>query len=176
MIAKAVVLAVLILAGLATADAIRQDGRTTRTEVAPTAGDSPDVSFESGDYEAVGEATPTRVLRNGRLYLDADAIDAAFPAPLIGVPYSIAHIASGPNGTLALAIYKFPTIGPPRNGIELWRNGEPLGAIPVPPGTFGGGLGFTEDGLVAAISAGGRRTTLFDFRGRVTAREPGAAA
>jgi hypothetical protein len=95
------------------------------------------------------------------LYLTAEQIDDAFPPPLEGVLFDIGHIASAPDGTVALAIYNFGTTGPPRNVIELWRDGRLVDAFPVPPGTFGGGIGFTKDGRLGARAPRGNRTTLF---------------
>jgi hypothetical protein len=166
MISRLVIVAVLVLAAVAAADAFRQGVRERETSTETTPPGGPDlVRGVRQEFTIAPELT--RVLRNGRVYLSAEQIDAAFPAPLEGASFDIAHLATAPDGTLALAIYKFPSIGPPRNGIQVWRKGELVGAFTVRPGTFGGGLGFTSDGrLVAALSPDGLRASLFEPSGK----------
>ena len=119
---------------------------------------------DAGGFSAAGQP-PTRVLHKGRLYLTAQQIDEAFPPPLDAVLYSIGHVASAPDGTVAVAIYNFGAAGSPRNVIELWRHGRLVNSFPVPPGTFGGGIGFTKDGQLGARAPRGNRTTFFPTGG-----------
>lgn len=166
---RMLVAAVVALAAIAAADTIRgkPDHRPVKERPTRAEAIAPAVRPVTSDYLAVGERTRTRVLFEGREYLSAAAVDAAFPAPLAGVPFDIAHVAGAPDGTVALAVYKFPAIGPARAAIELWRGEKLIGAFTVPAGSFGGGLGFAHEGrLVAMLSADGLGVRLFERDGR----------
>lgn len=171
---KLVVVAVLVVAAVATADAFRSAPQERRLDGGPPAAEIPLVVHHAvADLVAVGEFTRKRVLRHGREYLSAEAVDAAFPAGLEGIPFDIAYVAEASDGTVALAVYKFPADGPVRPAIELWRDGELLHAFRVPDGIFAGGLGFAQDGrLVAALSADGLLIHLFTRDGRPAGRQP----
>lgn len=156
---RLVVIGVAALAAIAAADAVRGWGTGAERKLL-TAVPPPAVLRDAGGFVAAGKPL-TRVLHKGRLYLTAEQIDDAFPPPLEGVLFAIGHVASTPDGTVALAIYNFGTAGPPTNVIELWRDGRLLDAFPVPPGTFGGGIGFTRDGRLGARAPRGDRTTIF---------------
>lgn len=162
MIAKAPVLAVLVLAAVAAADGVRGRGPGAELELLTAPPPTPAL-HDVGGFTLAGRPR-TRVLHKGRVYLTAEQIDDAFPPPLEAVLFEIGHVASAPDGTVALAIYNFGTPGPPRNVIELWRDGRLMDAFPVPPGTFGGGIGFTKDGRLGARAPRGNRTTLFPTR------------
>jgi hypothetical protein len=169
MTSRLIVLAVVALAAVAAADTFSADAEE---RVAPPhatrAADDP-----KPEYSAEGDGTGTRVLRRGREYLTAADIDAAFPAPLAGVPFRVPHLATAPDGTLALAVYKLPRAGRVRAAIELWRDGELVGAFTVPPGSFGGGLGFAGDGqLVATVSRDGLNAVLFTRAGEQMGKIP----
>jgi hypothetical protein len=159
MITKVCVLAVLVLAAVAVADSVRGWGSGRELELLTAPRPAPELQ-DAGGFTPAGRPR-TRVLHKGRVYLTAEQIDEAFPPPLEGVLFDIGHVASAPDGTVALAIYNFGTPGPPRNVIELWRDGRLMDAFPVPPGTFGGGIGFTKDGRLGARAPRGNRTTLF---------------
>jgi len=161
-IAKAPVLAVLVLAAVAAADGVRGRGPGAELELLTAPPPTPAL-HDVGGFTLAGRPR-TRVLHKGRVYLTAEQIDDAFPPPLEAVLFEIGHVASAPDGTVALAIYNFGTPGPPRNVIELWRDGRLMDAFPVPPGTFGGGIGFTKDGRLGARAPRGNRTTLFPTR------------
>src|SRR5215207_10833141 len=75
----------------------------------------------SSGYVAVGAFTRKRVLHHGREYLSTAAIDAAFPSLESGEPFDISHLATAPDGTVALAIYRFPAKQPVEAAVELWR-------------------------------------------------------
>ena len=154
---RLVVLAVIALTAVAAADAVR--GRGAERE--PVAAPRPAVVFhDNGGFSAAGKPR-TRVLHKGRLYLTAEQVGEAFPPPLEGVQFDIGHVASAPDGTVALAIYNFGTAGPARNVIELWRDGRLVDSFPVSPGTFGGGIGFTDAGQLGARAPRGNRITVF---------------
>jgi hypothetical protein len=170
-VGKLVVVAVLVLAAVAAADGVRRAGSDRDAAPEPSARVEPVARLVAGDpgaFVAVSDGlTRTRVLRDGKEVLGEKAIDAAFPAPLEGVHFDVAHIALAPDGTLVLAIYKFPRPGRAQAGIELWRGKRLVGAFPVPAGSFGGGIGFNVEGdLVATFSRGDRGATLFDRTGR----------
>lgn len=166
MSSRLVLLAVLVVAAVAAADSLRAPAerpRETAERRAPTVAIDRSVSEE---FSVAPEAT--RILRNGEEYLSAAEIDTAFPAALEGAIFEIAHVAARPNGLVALGIYQFPAHGPVRSGIQIWRDRRLLGAFPVPPGTFAGGLGFTSDGrLVAAVDPGGRFARLYRSDGHL---------
>jgi hypothetical protein len=161
---RLVVLAVFVIASAALVDAIRPDGREGAVP-------APTLQSEDGQPLVSGSAglvvAENRVLRDGKEYLSAEQIKDAFPAPLAGSSFDLAHVAASPDGLVALATYNFPYAGAPMNSVELWRNGELLVSFAVPPGSFGGGLAFSQGGhLVATVSPDGRLATLFDRRGR----------
>jgi len=159
---RLVLLAVLVLAAVAAADTVRGRGPVAEREHLTARPAAPEL-LDAGGFTPAGKPR-TRVLHEGRVYLTAEEIDDAFPPPLEGVLFDIGHVASAPDGTVALAIYNFGTAGLPRNVIEVWRDGRLVGSFPVPPGTFGGGIGFTQDGRLAARAPRGDRTTLFPTR------------
>jgi hypothetical protein len=176
-VGKLVVVAVLVLAAVAAADGVRRASSEPDAAPEPTARVEPVtrlVAGDPGEFVAVSTGlTRTRVVRAGVEVLGEKAIDAAFPAPLEGVHFDVAHIAVAPDGTLVLAIYKFPRPGRAQAGIELWRGKRLVGAFSVPAGSFGGGIGFNEEGdLVATFSRADRKATLFDRTGRQTASVP----
>jgi hypothetical protein len=171
---KLVVVAVVLLALAATADAIRP--RATEKAGAqssiPTAARVVHPQSSSG-FIAAGKFTHTRVLRFGHEYLDAEAIRNAFPVPLHGAAFDIAYLAARSDGTLVLAIYAFPQGGPAADGIEVWRNGRFETSFQVPVGSFGGGIGFAADGkLVAALAGDGMLVSLFTRSGRPAGQQP----
>ena len=164
---RIVLVAVVVLAAIATADGFRPGGKDERiTQPSGFAAHDVDHRSTSG-YLAVGAYTRKEVLRHGREYLTSDSVDAAFPSPDAGEPFDISHLATAPDGTLALAIYRFPAKKPAQAGIELWRQGRLLDAFQVPAGAFGGGLGFADDGrLVATLLADGHSVVLFTREGK----------
>jgi hypothetical protein len=166
---RLVLVAVVLLAVLAAADALRPEGKE-RTASSAAAAERPartTVQRASAGYLAVGPFTRKRVLRHGQEYLSSGSVDAAFPSPEVGEPFDISHLATAPDGTLALAVYRFPAKEPAQAGIELWRDRRLLEAFPVPPGAFGGGLGFADDGrLVATLLSDGHSVLLFTRAGK----------
>jgi len=165
---RIVLVAVVVLAAIAAADALRPAGKErVVSNVASVAATRTVVHRASAGYVAVGAFTRKRVLRYGQEYLSSDSIDGAFPSPETGEPFDISHLAAAPDGTLALAVYRFPAKEPAEAGIELWRQGRLLDAFPVPAGSFGGGLGFADDGrLVATMLADGYTVLLFTRAGK----------
>src|SRR5215204_4675597 len=119
--------AVVVLVAVAAADAIRPEGRERTVSAAPApSAAKPAVQRSSSDYVAVGAFTRKRVLHHGREYLSTAAIDAAFPSLESGAPFDISHLATAPDGTLALGIYRFPAKRPVEAAVELWREGRLL--------------------------------------------------
>lgn len=160
--------AVVVLVAVAAADAIRPEGRerTVSAAPAPSAAQSA-VQGSSSGYVAVGAFTRKRVLHHGREYLSTAAIDAAFPSLESGEPFDISHLATAPDGTVALAIYRFPAKQPVEAAVELWRKGRLLAAFEVPAGSFGGGLGFADEGrLIATLLSDGHSVVLFTRTGK----------
>jgi hypothetical protein len=166
---KLVVIAVLALAALATADGFRTRGATsTGGEPSPAPAKERIVHpLTSSGFSAGGETIDNRVLLNGREHLSPGQIADAFPTPLPGAFFSIAHLAADEDGTLVVAIYGFPRPGEAADAIEIWRHGRLESSFLVPVGTFGGGVGFAAEGrLVAGLSGDGLVVHLFTRRGR----------
>jgi hypothetical protein len=172
MTSRLVVLGVLVIAAVAAADSFRAEANERVVAAERTEGRRL-VGNPAPEYVAEGEMMRTHVNRRGRPYLSAVEIDQAFPAPLEGLPFDVAHVAVAPDGTLALAVYKLPPTGPIRAAVELWHRGELLSAFNVPTGAFGGGLGFTADGrLVATVTPDGHTAVLFSREGERVGRIP----
>jgi hypothetical protein len=166
---KLVVIAVLALAALATADGFRTRGATSAGgESTPAPAEERIVHpLTSSGFSAGGETIDNRVLLNGREHLSPSQIADAFPTPLPGALFSIAHLAADEDGTLVVAIYGFPRPGEAADAIEIWRHGRLESSFLVPVGTFGGGVGFAAEGrLVAGLSGDGLVVHLFTRRGR----------
>jgi hypothetical protein len=165
---RIVLVAVVVLAAIAAADALRPSGKDKVVPVASSFLQPQTVVHRSSSgYSAVGAYTRKEVLLGGQEYLSSDSVDAAFPSPDLGEPFDISHLAAASDGTLALAVYRFPAGEPVQAGIELWREGRLLDAFQVPAGAFGGGLGFADDGhLVATLLADGHSVLLFTREGR----------
>ena len=165
---RLLLVAVVVLVAVAAADAIRPDGEERTVSAAPgRPAAQPPVHRSSSGYVAAGAFTRKRVLHHGREYLSSDAIDAAFPSLESGEPFDISHLAVAADGTLALAIHRFPAKEPVEAGIELWREGRLLAAFQVPAGSFGGGLGFADEGrLVATLLSDGHSVVLYTRTGK----------
>src|SRR5262245_2292973 len=164
---RLVLAAVVVLVAVAAADALRPDAKEQAAPTPPVQlAAQPKVHRASSGFVADGSLTRKRVLHYGKEYLSSAAIDAAFPSPETGEPFDIAHLAAAADGTLAVAVYRFPTKEPAEAAIELWREGELTAAFQVPPGSFGGGLGFADDGkIVATLFSDGHSVALFTRAG-----------
>jgi hypothetical protein len=163
---KLVVVAVLLLAAVAAADTIRP--QAVREQAGRTASGGALVSHApASDFTLAGSPVRNRVLFRGRDYLGPDQIREAFPAPLPGALFQIAHLTSKPDGTVVLAIYGFPAGGEAADAIQVWKGGRLEASFLVRPGTFGGGIGFARDGrLIGAVSPNRLVLTLFTLDGR----------
>ncbi|MBD0291566.1 MAG: hypothetical protein ICV74_09950 [Thermoleophilia bacterium] len=173
MITRLVVAAVFVLAAAAAGDAFRPAGGTD-APARPAAG-SPSGSVagvpRSGRERTpryVGEGSFLRksVVRGRREYLSAEAVEDAFPGSATG-PIDISKIAVAPDGTLVLAVYRFPAGQPAVGAVQFWRHRRLVGAFVVPPGFFGGGMAFDRTGaLVALFSRDGALRGVYDRAGR----------
>jgi hypothetical protein len=165
---RLVLAAVVVLVAVAAADAIRPGSKERVISEASSRAAAPAaVQRASSGYVAVGPFTRKRVLHHGREYLSTASIDAAFPSLDKGEPFDISHLATAADGTLALAIYRFPAKKPVEAAVELWRDRRLLAAFPVPAGSFGGGLGFADEGrLVATLLSDGHSVVLFTRTGQ----------
>jgi hypothetical protein len=168
---KVVVIAVLALAAIAAADTIRPEGTETRVAPPSTPRAAVRHPVASSGFMPAGSRIRNRVLLHGREYLGPEEIARAFPRPLPGALFDIAHLAAGPDGTLVLAIYGFDP-GNAASAIQVWRDGELESSFLVRPGTFGGGIGFAAEGrLIAALSPDGRVVNLFTRSGEPAGRQ-----
>ena len=164
---RLVLAAVVVLVAVAAADAIRPGSKERVISEASNRAAPATIQRASSGYVAVGPFTRKRVLHHGREYLSTAAIDAAFPSLETGEPFDISHLATAADGTLALAIYRFPAKQPVEAAVELWRDRRLLAAFPVPAGSFGGGLGFADEGrLVATLLSDGHSVVLFTRTGK----------
>ena len=166
---RIVVLAVAVLAAVAVADVVTsgsRDGAPLRT-AAKAAPRETLLEGEDGGFHEDGPYLQARVLKQGEEYLSEEAVADAFPVDVDG-PVHISDVAVAPDGTVVVAVYRFPAYGPARAALELWRARHLVAAFAVPAGSFGGGLRFTRDGeLIATISRDGARANVFDRRGRL---------
>jgi hypothetical protein len=170
---RIVVIAVAIIAAVATADAVRPEARDARVGTEAPAAAPLVVHHSSAGLLAIGSLTRKTVLQNGRAYLSEEEVDDAFPAGSERAPFDIAYAANGPDGIVALAVYKFPESQPARSAIEIWRGHRLVTSFEVPSGAFAGGLGFAAEGrLIAALSSDGLLVHLFTRRGRPAGRQP----
>ena len=171
MTARVIVVAVFVLAAAAAGDAIRgpaPEERPAVRETAPARGGDPSrlVPGQANRFRAVGPFLAQRVVLGRREYLGPDAVERAFPGNVEG-PLDISKIAQAPDGTLVLAVYRFPPARPAAGALQFWRDRRLVGAFRVPPGYFGGGLAFNRDGsLVALFSHDGQLRGVYDRRGR----------
>jgi hypothetical protein len=125
---------------------------------------------DAGGYIAAadGRLTRTRVVRQGEEVLSSRQIDEAFRVPFEeGGTFDVADLAVAPDGTIAVALHEFPAAGSVQSGIELWQGDRLLASFEVAPGSFAGGIAFTDDGkLLAAFEQGRRGVTAYDMSGR----------
>lgn len=170
MSARLVVVAVFVLAAAAAGDAFRGGG----AEEAARGTAEPDgparatrlVVGNRHPFVAAGPFLQKRVLRRGREFLSAEAVERAFPGGVEG-PLDISKVAVAPDRTLVLAVYRFPPGRPAVGALQFWRDRSVVGAFQVPPGFFGGGLAFNHDGsLVALFSHDGQLRGVYDRHGR----------
>lgn len=171
MLARLVVVAVLALAAVAAADAVRGSS-SQQVTVAP---DPPQQGMgtraparDTHGFVAVadGRLTKTRVVRAGKEILSSQEVNGGFHVPFEeGGAFDIADLAVAADGTLAVAVYKFPAAGAVHAGIELWKDDRLVVSFEVPPGSFAGGIGFSSDGSLVTAYAGDR-VTLFNRAGR----------
>lgn len=169
MSARLVVVAVFVLAAAAAGDAFRGGGAgeqlPPRVQEDPPEQPTPLVSGSRHPYAAAGSFLQKRVLRGGREFLSARAVERAFPGEVEG-PLDISKVAVAPDGTLVLAVYRFPPGRAAVGALQFWRGRRVVGAFQVPPGYFGGGLAFNGDGsLVALFSHDGQLRGVYDRRG-----------
>jgi hypothetical protein len=169
MTARLVVAAVFVLAAAAAGDALREPGAEERTRARPP--DAPEqVRFappRPQQFRAVGAFLSQRVVRAGKEYLSAEQVDRAFPGDAQG-PLDISKVVQAPDGTLVLAVYRFPPGRAAVGALQFWQGKRLQSAFTVPPGFFGGGLAFDRTGrYVALFSHDGQLRGIYDRRGRL---------
>jgi hypothetical protein len=163
---RIVVVAVLALAAVAAADTIRPEALETARRAPAPIGELMQHDPAS-HYALAGSPVRNRVLYRGGEYLSPDQVKRAFPAPLPGALFQIAHLAAKEDGTVAIAIYGFPAGGEPADAIQVWKDGNLEASFLVPPGTFGGGIGFADAGrLIGALSPNRLVLALYTLDGR----------
>jgi hypothetical protein len=171
---RLLVVAVLSLAALAAADALRDTASSEPP--APRAAEPRQratlVRAPALPYTTDGPYLKKRVLYAGREYLSAEAVEEAFPVEVEG-PLDISRMSVAPDGTVVLAVYRFPLHGPARGAIELWHRRRLVAAFPVPTGYFGGGVAVSRDArYVATFSYDGQIRGIYDRTGRPLSELP----
>ncbi len=167
---RALVAAVIVLAAVAVADSLRSLATAEPASGRVEARGRTELVAARPLRPGGGGYLEQRVLRDGREVLAAEALKRAFPGGIEG-PIDIAQLALGPDGTLVVGVYSFPSGRAPVGALELWRGSRLVGAFRVPTGWFGGGLAFDRTGeLVATFSHDRQLRGVFDRRGR---RRPG---
>ena len=162
-------MAVLALAATAAVDVVLGFAPSKATGTDSTGRASASSALVPGrdhGFTLAGRRMRNRVLRAGREHLGPEAVASAFPLPIEG-PIAIANLAVAPDGTLVLAVWRFPSGRPMATALEFWRDRRAIGGFGVPPGHVAGGLAFSPDGqLVATFGPHGDLRGVFDRRGR----------
>ena len=168
---RLVVAAVVFLAAVAVADAMRARAPAPSREPTVTVVtlNSHGVIRDDASESISRQFVETHILRSGRVVLTPEQIAHAFPAEL-GGRLEIRDIATAPDGTLVVVAVRSPRGRPARGALEFWRDGRLRSAFTVAAAQLDGGLGFSSDGLVALYSSDRTRATLFDGKGKAVAR------
>jgi hypothetical protein len=175
---RALVVAVVLLAALAAGDALRGgDGTSKRPEAAEpqepattarapvVAGSSTLVPSRDTGLRAAGGFLHSRIVRGADEVLSADAVAEAFPSFMPG-PIEIRHMGVAPDGTLVLAVRRFPPNHKLLGALELWRGTRLVATWEVPPRSFAGGIGFVRPGgRIALFALDGSLAAVYDRRG-----------
>ena len=168
---RIVILAVVVLTAVAAADAFRGEPeerivREERTTTHRLLGPRP-------EYVAAGEGMHTRIERLGREFLSEEQIDDAFPAPLEGLPFNIAHTAVAPRRDARAGRLQASADRTDPRGRRALAKREPRERFHCADRRLGGGLGFTADGRdVATVTPDGRTAVLFSREGERVGRIP----
>ena len=175
---RVLVVAVVLLAALAAGDALRGgDGTSERagpaasreraeSEPAPAAdGSSSLVPSRPTGLRAAGGFLRSRIVRGAEEVLSADAVAEAFPSYVPG-PIEIRHMGVAPDGTLVLAVRRFPANHKLLGALELWRGTRLVATWEVPPRWFAGGIGFVRPGgRIALFALDGSLAAVYDRQG-----------
>ena len=182
MLTRLLVGAVVLVAAVAAADALRPalPGAEPPAPLGPRArltswridrGPAPCRSLvpdACGRYLVAGGA----IQRSGRPHLDARMLGGAFPGRPSGRVRAV-RVAEGFGGSLAVAVRDAAG----RGAVEIWRGRRVVGSFPLPASSFAGGLGFSPGGHLVATFDDRGRATLHDLRGNEVAtageRRPG---
>lgn len=176
---RLLVVAVVLLAALAAGDALRGgDGTSDRTGPAPPQqaatttpapaleGSSSLVPSRPSGLRAAGGFLRSRIVRGAEEVLSADAVAEAFPSYVPG-PIEIRHMGVAPDGTLVLAVRRFPTNHKLLGALELWRGTSLVATWEVPPRWFAGGIGFVKPGgRIALFALDGSLAAVYDRQGK----------
>jgi hypothetical protein len=179
---RLLVVAVVCLAALAAGDALRggDDATPPRARVAEpaatepaapetstsgSAGQSVLVPARRTELRTAGGVLPSHVVRGADEVLSATAVAEAFPSFSDG-PTEILHLAVAPDGTLVLAVRRFPSNHELEGALELWRGDRLVATWAVPPRWFAGGLAFVRPGgHIAVFGLDGGLAAVYDRRG-----------
>lgn len=175
---RVLVVAVVLLAALAAGDALRGgDGTSDRSQataseerpasvtVPAPAGSSTLVPSRDTGLRAVGGFLHSSIVRGSDEVLSADAVAEAFPSAMPG-PIEIRHMGVAPDGTLVLAVRRFPPNHKLLGALELWRGTRLVATWEVPPRSFAGGIGFVRPGgRIALFAIDDSLAAVYDRRG-----------
>jgi hypothetical protein len=144
---RAVVAAIVLLAGAAVVDGVRE----TRQTPGRAARDARAVIDLASSREA--PPVPLRDLR------------AAFPRPR-PVALAVSKVAVAHDELTAVGVSSVPGPTRARAAIELWAGDRLVRSFPVPTGSFSRGLWFTTTGALIATAGWDGRGYLYDRDGR----------
>jgi hypothetical protein len=186
---RVLVAGVVLLAALASGDALRDAvsggsaiavGESERApDSAPIGGARVRAAVlvppRETQLRTTGGLIQTRVVAGSREVLGEEEIARAFPASLPG-PTEIVEFALAPDGSLVLALRRFPAAHRLLGAIEVWElertrpTTRPTwrlrAAWPVAPRQFAGGLGFVSpDDRLALFGADGSITAVYPLDG-----------
>ena len=168
MTARLLVIAVFVLAAAAAGDALREPGAKERPRADAPAAPEQEIRLappRPQRFRAVGSFLSQRIVRAGEEYLSAEQVERAFPGDAPG-PLDISKVVQAPDGTLVLAVYRFPAGRAAVGALQFWRDRKLISSFEVPPGFFGGGLAFDRTGrYVALFSHDGQLRAVYDRRG-----------
>jgi hypothetical protein len=178
---RLLVVAVVCLAALAAGDALRGGDDGSKPAAKPDAprreapvAEDPDPGPGGGavlvparrtELRTAGGFLPSHVVRGADEVLSAAAVAEAFPSFEEG-PTEILHLAVAPDGTLVLAVRRFPSNHQLLGALELWRGDRLVATWAVPPRWFAGGIGFVRPGgRIAVFGLDGGLAAVYDRRG-----------
>jgi hypothetical protein len=174
-VTRLLVAGVALLVALAAGDAMRGGKAALPAPSAPQPAREARIPFEGPGATDFVPPRETKLRLAGRFLqssvvegrsevLSADAVAGGFPARAgEDGPTEILHLAVAPDGSLVLAVRRFPVGRPLLGAIEIWDGSRLRDAWRVVPRSFAGGLGFLRGGeRIVLFAADGTVAALYD--------------